>query len=222
MAVSGIQIAVQKLRLWITAILASAVLIWVIVLILRGTPVTWEHLWPFGTVVSILVALVAGFNRWAWSWPVFQGWFVNRPDLRGTWKAVLHTEWSNGESVDAPADIEGYMTIQQTMTTLHMRLMTKESVSSLIAHSIFLSEDVIYTVAGLYLNQPNIALRGDRSEIHYGSLLLEVEGNPPTSLSGHYWTDRNTRGSMLLSARISSLFSTYESASKEHRGEETP
>lgn len=103
-----------------------------------------------------------------------------------------------------------------TSTTLSMRLMTPESASWLIAHNIVRSNDGLFRVAGVYMNKPNLAQRGEnsekRSEIHYGSLLLDVQGRPATSLEGHYWTDRRTRGTMHFRAKKAKVFENFDEA----------
>ncbi len=87
--------------------------------------------------------------------------------------------------------------------------MTPESRSKLIAHSIDEQEDGIYRLAGVYRNEPNIGLQGQRSEIHHGAFSLEIYGAPVNRLEGHYWTDRNTRGEMVLSGRKEKIIDTY-------------
>ncbi len=57
-----------------------------------------------------------------------------------------------------------------------------------------------------------IFLRGMRSEMHYGAILLNVHGNPVQSLEGHYWTDRNTSGSMSLEERVEGIADSHEIA----------
>ena len=90
--------------------------------------------------------------------------------------------------------------------------MTAESSSWLVAHKIVEENDGVFLVTGVYTNTPKLRHRGKRSEIHYGALLLKVLGDPPTSLEGEYWTDRNSRGSMRLSNKNAAIFSTYQEA----------
>ena len=74
-------------RLHITAFLGLAALVWWLVL---GAPwVSPEYLQPFGTVVGVLVAFGAVFEFLLWRWSWLHGWFVKRPDLRGTWRVEL-------------------------------------------------------------------------------------------------------------------------------------
>ena len=181
-------------RLHIGTFLALAVLAWVVLLFVRNIPFSWEFLWPYGLVVSVLATGVAVFERWGWAWPFLQGWFVRRPDLRGSWRIEIKSEWVDPATGNEIDPISCYMAVRQSLTTLSMRLMTAESSSWLIAHEIVEEKDGVFLVTGVYTNTPKLELRGDRSEIHFGALQLQVLGNPPASLEGHYWTDRNSRG----------------------------
>lgn len=96
--------------------------------------------------------------------------------------------------------------------------MTAESTSELVAERILVAADGVSQTVGVYVNQPKLSVR-ERSAIHYGALLLDVHGDPPTSLEGSYWTDRDSRGTMHLTDRRRKVFSSYEEAA---RAFETP
>ena len=203
-------------RVHIASFIGLTIIVWLLALWIQGQPVlTAQFLRPFGIVVGVIVTIVGVFSRWAWAWPFFRGWYVKRPDLRGTWKAEIQSNWKNpGTGLGVPR-IAAFLAVRQTLTTLSLRLMTPESRSKLIAHSIELEKDGIYRIAGIYRNEPRVELQGDRSEIHHGSLLLEVHGTPPSSMEGHYWTDRGTRGTMNVSDRRKQLFDSYEEAARD-------
>ena len=204
-------------RLHLGALLALAVAAWFALLWWHETPVSWDHLGPFGLVLGFLVAVVGLFKRWWWSWGWLQGWFVQRPDLRGTWRVTLKSEWRDRRRKKTVEPIEGYMVVRQTLTTLNMRLLTRESSSRLEAHNVVRADDGVYHVAAVFVNEPKIELRGKRSEIHYGAMMLQVQGEPPKTLEGHYWTDRDSRGEMLLFDRVDARFDRYEEADTRMR-----
>ncbi len=106
--------------------------------------------------------------------------------------------------------VQCIMTIRQTYSRFSARLFTKESSSYLVAHKIEPQNDGVFQLFGTYQNTPDITLRGERSEIHYGALVLEVRGDPPKSLVGHYWTDRGTKGSLELTDRIPPILTSYQ------------
>lgn len=174
---------------------------------------------PFGIVVGAITLVVTVFNKYIWSWKVFRGWYVKRPDLRGTWKVELKSSWINPETGEVIEPIYGYAAVRQTLTSLSFRLMTKESRSVLVAHSIDQQEDEdLFKLVAVYRNEPKTELQGVRSEIHHGSFSLEIHGIPVYELQGHYWTDRGTNGGMLLSNRVTTLCDTYEQAEREYEG----
>lgn len=89
------------------------------------------------------------------------------------------------------------MVIHQTFTGVHLRLLTPESHSVTVTATVMQEHDQRSSVAGIYRNEPKLAVR-DRSPIHYGGLRLLVVGAGEDRLQGEYWTDRGTRGSLDL------------------------
>ena len=197
-------------RTHITILLVLAVVTWAIALWVLGLPFTWEYSKPFAITVSILSGACFVFDKWLWKWPIFNNWLVSQPNLHGTWKVLLKSDWINPETKQQVAPIECIMTIRQTYSRFSARLFTRESSSYLVAHKIEQQNDGIFQLLGTYQNTPDITLRGKRSEIHYGALVLEVRGDPPKSLVGHYWTDRGTKGSLELTDRIPEILAGYQ------------
>ena len=202
-------------RRHVIVFLGVAVLAWSLVLLAQGTQVGWEHLRPFGTVVGILVFLGWGFERVLWHLVWLHGWFVRRPDLRGTWRVELQSDCVDPATQGKVPTIVCYMRVVQSLSRLQMHLMTKESESWFIAESVTPSPNCIgYQIAGVYTNKPHTHLRGDRSEIHLGGLILNTHGraNRPETLMGEYWTDRKTKGRLTLSARMPKVLTRFEDA----------
>ena len=153
---------------------------------------------------------------------ILHGWFVKIPDLNGTWKAKLNSTSKEGE--EKPQDVDGYMVVRQTYSSVSMRFLSAESSSELVACRIIRSEDSIYEVLGVYRNVPNILVRAG-SPVHFGGLVLRVLGVPPYGMEGQYWTDRNTQGAIRLSDRQSTLhydFATAELACVRGRKRRQP
>lgn len=204
-------------RLHISSFVGLTIGVWLLALWIQGMPVlSADFVKPFGVVVGLISLFVTIFNKYMWSWRIFRGWYVKRPDLRGTWKVELQSSWVDPETGEQVGPIVGYASVRQSLTFLSLRLMTKESRSVLVAHSIEQQEDDdLFKLVAVYRNEPQIELQGVRSEIHHGSFALEVHGTPPYELQGHYWTDRATRGSMKLKERVKKLYDTYEHAHRE-------
>jgi hypothetical protein len=198
-------------RLHITSFVAITITAWLAVLWLDGFKLSLALLAPIGTVVGFVALLGTLFNKYFWSWPLLKGWYVKRPDLRGTWRVELKSSWIDPSTGLGIAPIYGFVVVRQTLTSLSFRLMTKESRSTLIAYSIGEQEnDDLYKLVAVYRNEPKIELRGKRSEIHHGSLALDIHGSPVSSLEGHYWTDRGTKGGMRMFERNKVLIDTFE------------
>lgn len=204
-------------RLHITVFLGLAVLVWGLVLLVGGTPIGKEHLAPFGVVVSVLVLMGIAFEHVLWRSPWLHGWFVERPDLRGTWRVELKSYWADPQTGKAAAMRVCYMGVEQTLSKLQMHLMTSESESWSIAADILPSPSGRgYQVAGVYTNRPQVHLRGNRSEIHYGTLVLDTHGSAarPDTLTGEFWTDRKTSGRMDFTNRISKIATRFDEAER--------
>lgn len=200
-------------RLHISSFIGLTIAVWLIALWIQGIPVlSVSFLKPFGLVVGTISVVVTLFNKYAWAWSIFRGWYVNRPDIRGTWEVEIRSGWINPESGEEIAPITAYAVVRQTLGNLSLRFMTPESRSLLVAHSIEHEEEGLFKLAGIYRNEPRIELQGMRSAIHHGAFILEIHGSPVESLEGHYWTDRQTRGSMRLFNRKSQLYDSFEKA----------
>ena len=157
-------------RLHISVFLGLAALVWWLVLGVQGTRVSSAYWAPFGTGVSFLVVLGAAFEFLLWRWFCLHGWFVKRPDLRGTWRVELQSDWIDPTTNRGVPLVVCYMGVVQTLSTLQMHLMTPESESWFIAESISESPSAVgYQIAGVYTNRPQTHLRGDRSEMHLGA-----------------------------------------------------
>ncbi len=194
-------------RTHITLLVILSAAVWGVSLWALSVPLNFEHSKPFAITVGAVSALSIAFDRWLWKWRIFRGWLVNRPNIQGTWKVKLQSSWEG--SKNESASIEGKMAIQQTFSKLTARLFTKESSSFLVAYKIEEQNDGVFQLFGTYQNNPRIELRGEKSEIHYGALMLEIRGTPPESLVGHYWTDRATKGSLELSDRTDEIASAF-------------
>ena len=205
-------------RLQISIILAIAALAWYVVLLLQGTRVTWDHLAPFTTVVGVLVVLSLIVENYLWKKSWLQKWFVSMPDISGTWKVVIQSDWIDPETKETVPPINCFMGVKQSMSKLQMHLMTPESESWFIAYSIASAQSGRgYQIAAVYTNKPSVNLRNDRSSMHLGALVIETHGESemlPDNIDGEYWTDRKTTGTIVLSDRNKKLYTRFDDAQR--------
>ena len=198
-------------RLQITAFLALLIAYWVGLLLLRGVPVSAAMLLPFSGVVGAVSLSLLIFDKWIWHWPIFRGWLVKRPLLHGVWQTELVSDWVDPATGQGIAPIQSYMVVRQTYSSLSFRLLTNESRSETVSGGVEVCTDGTYEITCTYRNRPRAEFR-DRSEVHYGSMLLVVEGAGPTRLEGEYWTDRKTRGTVILTNRRRGAPASFEEA----------
>ncbi len=196
-------------RLHISAILFVAAGVWGVALILAGFPVTAAWFKPFSVVVGVLVLVLSIADRWLWRLRWLRPWLFNMPDLNGTWKVVIHPTAPQS----SPHEVIAYIVIRQTFSTISLRLFTAESHSETLSARVVRCDDGTCNVAAVYRNTPRLQVR-ERSTLHHGALLLNVQGDPPESLAGQYWTDRLSQGDLVLSARISALAHSFDQAVK--------
>jgi hypothetical protein len=203
-------------RIQVTVALALAAVAWSFVLWAQDTPLSREHLAPFSTVVGILVVVALVMEHWAWRLRIFQGWLFSRPNLIGTWKVTIESEWIDPTTNQKATPITAYAGVVQTHSKLQLHLMTPESESCLVANSITPTAcGERFEIALVYANTPNVSLRGIRSERHVGAAIITTHGSSkyrPASMTAEYWTDRRTVGRMTFKSRVSTVYSRYTDA----------
>lgn len=182
-------------RFSISTVIVLAAAVWGGSLWVLSIPVDASYLKPFSLTVVVVTVILSVFEKWVWRcWPVY--YFVSVPDLRGEWDVEILSTYKGETSI--PTAIHGTATIKQTFSTLSIRISTKSSDSALKAERIVASADGAVEIYGVYQSEPDIHLRGSESEIHYGAFRYVVKDSPATLMTGTYWTDRITKGSIKL------------------------
>jgi hypothetical protein len=199
-------------KIQISTLLLTAAMLWGILLFLDGVAISIFWLKPLSMVSGLMVFLLGVFDRWAWRIPFLYPWFVSTPNLRGTWKGQINSSWRDPSSGKMILPIDAYLVIEQTFSSLQVRLFTKESQSNLLMGNIFQNDGGTYSVAGIYRNTPGI-LNRTNSPMHYGSILLHMQGEKDFSLNGEYWTDRQTKGELHFINKSKVLAYDFEQAS---------
>lgn len=150
------------------------------------------------TTISINIVIWLLFIKWGWKWKVFYPWLVPFPDLSGDWSGTIKSNWKEKKLEPIPTEVS----ITQTFFNIQVRIKTGESRSYSIGASFDIDKErgfqqLFYS----YLNTPKPGVR-ERSEIHYGSTLLNFEGFNVTKMDGEYWTSRETTGEIELTKKI--------------------
>jgi hypothetical protein len=198
-------------RLSVSVLLIIATVVWGASLWILGIELSWDHAKPYSLTLVALTSSLWLFDKHLWkTWPV--NLFYKRPNLAGTWQVSLQSSYVDPKTSERASEIKGYAAVRQTFSSISLRLMTEQADSFLITGNFEIQNDGVAYLYGVYQSDPNIHLRSSVSEIHYGSFKYRVLGSPPSELNGHYWTDRNTSGSIRLFDRRVEIFDSFSHA----------
>jgi hypothetical protein len=199
---------ITEIQLYVLILLAAV--IWIIQLWIHGDSISHINFSQITSIIGVLIILLKIFDKWIWKWGIFYPWLVDKPYLQGTWKGSILSSWVDPEQ-NPKKKIDSYLVIKQTYSSIYINLITKESSSNLLSGKIIKNPNNTFQVIGVYLNSPKL-LNRKKSPIHYGSIILNLDGNPPIKLHGEYWTDRNSQGEMEFSEKSKDLVYDYSSA----------
>jgi hypothetical protein len=179
--------------------------------LIRGLP-TSELFAPIGAAGAVASVVVLAFDHWLWRMPGIGRKFSKRPDIRGTWRGRLASNWVNPETgARIDPDPEVYLVVRQTFWSVTANLITKESKSCSTTATIEDDGCGQYQFVAQYRNTPRASVR-DRSEVHHGSFKLDISGQPVDRLEGYYWTDRNTMGELVFDRRSKAVTDSFQHA----------
>lgn len=198
---------IGELRNW--TIISVAGVIWAVLVIVGAASGNGEQLKTIADLVPFLLIAVGVFEKWGWRW-----WFLPRvigvPVIHGTWKGELESLWQDPRTGQSPAKKTVYLAVDQTMTTVSVRLMSDESSSEQIAGAVK-RKGGRWLLSSIYVNTPTVDRRRD-SRPHHGGLLVDVFGNPPKSLGGEYWTERDSNGKIEFNRQSTTIAQSFREA----------
>lgn len=200
----------MQLRTAVTIILGGSVLVWIMALCLFRYPLTPDLLKPFGLTSTIVSFGAVMFEKYVWRWGILRGWLVERPFLGGTWRAVLHSTYEKDGVRIPPKEV--FVVIRQTLTSMTFRLYTDRARSHSLAESIYKEQKDLYALSISYQSDPAIDQRNGQSEIHYGAALFNHIDGGRGPITGHYFTDRKTSGSLELIERKNAYATSFAEA----------
>lgn len=167
-------------------------------------------------VVSIDLLLVAIFVKWGWKIKIFRGWLVPFPDLNGSWVGFIYSDWKNPETGEKPSPIPVLLTINQSFFHISCLMHTGEMESSSYSEGFLIDADrQIKNLAYSYTSKPRLSLN-ERSIPHDGTAVLKIIESPKKKLVGRYWTERLTKGEIILEYRSKTLLEELPEDSGDH------
>ena len=183
--------------LWILLVLSF--LLFYVIYYVQGSPD-----FDFKTVFRILPKVVSIdlvfywlFARFLWKLPIFKNWLVPFPNLNGTWKGEIHTTWIDPETGERPGPIPAILTIKQSFLNISCVMRTAEMTSrSLTSDFVLDKENQLEKLVYTYDSNPIQTVK-ERNPQHCGTMAFEiVRENKKVKLTGGYWTDRKTTGTI--------------------------
>lgn len=198
-------------RIFVQALVLVVAGVYLVSYLIRGLP-TSELFAPIGAAGAAASLFVLAFDHFLWRIPRIGRKLSKRPDMRGTWRGRLASNWKNpdtGQRIDP--DPEVYLVVRQTFWSVTANLITKESKSCSTTATIEDDGCGQYQFVAQYRNTPRASVR-DRSEVHHGSFKLDIGGEPVDRLEGYYWTDRNTMGELEFDRRSGKAVDSFSHA----------
>jgi SMODS-associating 2TM, beta-strand rich effector domain len=180
-----------------------------IVAAFEGEQLPAHILSSFSYVVTGVSAALLLWDRFFWKFPIFYPWLTKRPNLAGTWKGEVMSDFVQPGRGHGP--IEVYLVIRQTFSEVTARMFSLESVSTSLSADVVLEAAGVQTLSLIYRNEPTVLIR-EKSPIHYGGMLLTVRGEPVKNMDGEYWTDRKTKGNARFLSRVRSVGHDFASS----------
>ena len=186
---------------FIVVVIIVTAVTWLVMAIANGFPNTfWEAAKPFLTAISVAGALSYFYQQHMWHWRPLQHLLAKTPDLRGMWKVTIQPVWVNSKIGMQMGPVEGYAQIDQTASSLCIRLFTSDSRSQSIAFSVDEIENE-FRLAVMYENKPRIQDRPREGTSHQGSAIYRFRGFRPSEMTGEYWTETKNLGEIKLHSR---------------------
>jgi hypothetical protein len=167
-------------------------------------------------VVTIDLLISAVFVKWGWKIQIFRGWLVPFPDLSGTWRGFIYSDWRNPATGKKSAPIPVMLTVNQSFFHVSCVMRTGEMESSSYSEGFLIDPDrQMKSVAYSYTSKPRLTL-SERSIPHDGTAVFQVIEIPKKKLVGRFWTERLTKGEIRLEYCSKRLLEELPDEMREH------
>jgi hypothetical protein len=167
-------------------------------------------------VVTIDLVIIFLFIRWGWRFSFFRGWLVPFPNLHGSWMGSIYSDWVNPETGESVPPIPVMLTVNQSFSHISCLIHTAEMKSYSYAEGFNIDADKqLKQLAYIYSSKPRICLN-QRSLPHDGAMVIDIVEKPVLKLKGRYWTERNTKGEIMLEFHSKQLFEELPEGTAKH------
>lgn len=149
-------------------------------------------------VVSVDVLVVVVFVKWGWGFKMFRGWLVPFPNLNGSWVGFVYSDWRNPNTGEKLPPVPVMLTVNQSFFHVSCVVLTSEMESTSYSEGFLIDPDrQVKKLAYSYTSKPRLSL-SERSVPHDGAAVFKIVEKPEKKLVGRYWTDRLTKGEIVL------------------------
>ena len=167
-------------------------------------------------VITIDLLIVAAFVKWGWKFNLFMGWLVPFPNLSGSWTGFIYSDWKNSETGEKTPPIPVMLTVNQSFFHISCMMFTSEMESASYSEGFLIDpERQIKNVAYSYTSKPRLSLN-ERSTPHDGTAVFRIIEKPKQKLVGRYWTERLTKGEIVLQYHSKELLEELPDGLGEH------
>lgn len=167
-------------------------------------------------VVTIDLLVIAVFVKWGWKLSIFRGWLVPFPNLNGSWTGFIYSDWINPEIGEKPPLIPVMLTVNQSFFHISCMMHTSEMESSSYSEGFLIDTgQQIKSVAYSYTSKPRLSLN-ERSIPHDGTAVFKIIEKPEKKLVGRYWTERLTKGEIVLEYHSEDILEELPDGMGEH------
>src|SRR5438552_13608177 len=109
----------RQLQVLVMTVLAALA----VVLFMQGKGVPLKDFYnAFSYVVTATAFTFVLWERYLWHWWPFYPYLHKKPDLRGTWKGQLDSNYEDRDTCQTKPPIEVYIVVRQTYSTIDLRL----------------------------------------------------------------------------------------------------
>ena len=159
-------------------------------------PGWWRFLVSFLPTLTVIIVVV--WDLWLWRLPGVRR-LIRRPDLRGLWRVSLTPHPDSGIPQGGNrGPITAFLEVKQSFWAVHLRLYTDQSSSKSTAVSWLPTyESSVDNLTFTYDNTPKVS-ESHRSTRSAGACNLIPTSLKPKEIEGSYFTDRFTKGDMVL------------------------
>lgn len=184
---------------------------WSFALLVAGLKLPGLEVKILGFLPSLIVAGFALFDSWAWRTKPVQK-LVSRPNLNGTWTGTFTSiRDSDGTGARAHDPVAMFLVIRQTYISLKVSLISKEGSSYSFSEDLQRRIGDQFVAYYHYTSTPDLLVR-DRSPEHDGGTKLSISGRFPQAITGEYWTNRGSRGTISVERLSGKQVGTWSEA----------